>query len=325
MYKRFFGLHSSPFNVNPDPRFLFLTRSAQEALASLTYGIQMQKGFVLLTGEVGTGKTTLINRVLDWLRLRQVATAFIFNSTVNVPQFLDLMTADFGLDCGSMEKSRMLLKLNSWLLERHRAGTTAVLIVDEAQNLSTELLEEIRLLTNLETSTQKLLQIVLSGQPELDEKLKLPQLRQLNQRITLRCRTQTLTEVEIGSYIESRLRIAGATGKIFTQDAAQSVFRHTRGIPRLVNVLCEHSLISAYVDQQHQVRVEIVDRVAHELQMDATASVNGKTGSAEAALVAAEGHKAEAHAGMSAVMNELSLLNERLRELSARTPVKAGD
>jgi type II secretory pathway predicted ATPase ExeA len=326
MYRRFFGLHSNPFNVNPDPRFLFLTRSAQEALASVTYGIQTQKGFVLLTGEVGTGKTTLINRVLAWLRQRKVATAFLFNSTVNVPQFFDLMTADFGIDSGSMEKSRMLLKLNAWLLERHRAGSTAVLVVDEAQNLSTEVLEEIRLLTNLETSTQKLLQIVLSGQPELDEKLKLPQLRQLNQRITLRCHTHALTEPETGSYIESRLRIAGATAKIFLPDAAQSVFRHTNGIPRLVNVLCEHSLISAYVEQQQQVSVKIVDRVAAELEIDATASVSSTPMSAAGGSQNGSGAHHSASSGwgaqpadVAAVMGQLSVLNERIRELSART------
>lgn len=276
MYESFFGLHSSPFNVNPDPRFLFLTRSAQEALASLSYGIRMRKGFVLLTGEVGTGKTTLVNRLLDWLRRQRVATAFIFNPMVNIPQFFDLVMADFGLECGSMEKSRMLLRLNSWLLERHRAGKTTVLVIDEAQNLSTEVLEEVRLLTNLETSSQKLLQIVLSGQPELDQKLKLPQLRQLNQRVTLRCRTQTLSEGEMLGYIELRLRTAGATRPIFSTEAAATVFRHTHGIPRLVNVLCEHSLITAYVNEQQQIGPETVDRVATELEIEATASINIK-------------------------------------------------
>ncbi len=276
MYNAFFGLHSSPFNVNPDPRFLFLTRSAQEALASLSYGIQMRQGFVLLTGEVGTGKTTLLNRLLDWLRRERVTTAFIFNPTVNVPQFFDLVMADFGLGCVSIEKSRMLLRLNTWLLQRHRAGGTTVLLIDEAQNLSTELLEEIRLLTNLETSNQKLLQIVLSGQPELDQKLKLPQLRQLNQRITIRCRTATLSEGEVSSYIESRLRMAGATTRVFSPEAAATVFRHTQGIPRLVNVLCEHSLISAYVDHKEEVGPETVDRIATELEIETTASINLK-------------------------------------------------
>lgn len=314
MYKRFFGLHSSPFNVNPDPRFLFLTRSVSEALASLAYGIEMRKGFVLLTGEVGTGKTTLLNRLLDWLRRQQVATAFIFNSTVNIPQFFDLMTADFGLECGSMEKSRMLLRLNSWLLERHRLGKTTVLVVDEAQNLSTEVLEEIRLLTNLETSTEKLLQIVLSGQPELDERLKLPQLRQLNQRITLRCHTQMLREAEIDTYIELRLRLAGATSRIFLADAKQSVLHHTGGIPRLVNVLCEHSLISAYVDRQRQIGAETTDRVAEELEIDAIAFSNRKiasNGAAPSSEIAVAGARQEASIDMSTVKAQLSLVNDR--------------
>ena len=318
MYNRFFGLHSSPFNVNPDPRFLFLTPSAQEALASLAYGVETRKGFVLLTGEVGTGKTTLLNRLLDWLRRQRVATAFIFNSRLTVPQFFDLMLSDFGLDSGSMEKSRMLMRLNSWLLERHRTKETAVVIVDEAQNLSTDVLEEIRLLTNLETSTEKLLQIVLAGQPELEEKLKLSQMRQLNQRITLRCHTQTLSEAETGSYIQSRLHKAGCTKNIFPPDAARAVFRHTRGIPRLVNVLCEHSLISAYADQQQQVGAEIVERVAKDLEIDATASVNVTPASPF-------NGNGEPSATMSAVLGQLSSLNDQIRELSAKTALKGGD
>ena len=189
MYKEFYGLRANPFNVNPDPRYLFLTRHTEEALACLTYGIQSRKGFVLLTGEVGTGKTTLINKLLEWLRLQQVATAFVFNSRLNMPQFLDYMMADFGIPCDSKAKSQILLRLYNWLLDRYRAGETAVLIVDEAQNLSDEVLEEIRMLTNLETFTEKLLQIVLVGQPELEQKLKQPQLRQLRQRLTLRAKT----------------------------------------------------------------------------------------------------------------------------------------
>jgi len=172
MYKEFYGLRANPFNVNPDPRYLFLTRHTEEALACLTYGIQSRKGFVLLTGEVGTGKTTLINKLLEWLRLQQVATAFIFNSRLNTTQFLDYMMADFGIPCDSKAKSQILLRLYNWLLDRYRAGETAVLIVDEAQNLTEEVLEEIRMLTNLETFTEKLLQIILVGQPELEHKLK---------------------------------------------------------------------------------------------------------------------------------------------------------
>ncbi len=210
MYKEFFGLRANPFNVNPDPRYLFLTRHTEEALACLTYGIQSRKGFVLLTGEVGTGKTTLINKLLEWLRAQQVPTAFIFNSRMNVPQFLDYMMADFGIPCDTRSKSQILLRLYNWLLERYRAGETAVLIVDEAQNLGDEVLEEIRMMTNLETFTEKLLQIVLVGQTELEQKLKQPNLRQLRQRLTLRAKTHPLTLEESKSYIQQRLRIAVA-------------------------------------------------------------------------------------------------------------------
>ena len=210
MYKKFFGLKENPFNVNPDPRYLYLTPNTQEALACLTYGIETRKGFILLTGEVGTGKTTLINKLLEWLHKERVFTAFVFNPRLSVSQFLDFMMADFGIPCESNQKGQMLLKLNQWLLDRYQAGERAVLVVDEAQNLSPQMLEEIRLLTNLETSTEKLLQIVLAGQPELEQKLNQPQLRQLRQRITLRAKTRQLTIEETQGYIQERMRIAGA-------------------------------------------------------------------------------------------------------------------
>ena len=269
MYQKFFGLREGPFNVNPDPRYLFLTRQMQEALAGLTYGIQNRKGFILLTGEVGTGKTTLLNRLLDWLHGQRVSTAFIFNSQMDVNQLFDFIMADFEIPCQSREKSQMLLRLNHWLLERYRSGGTAVLIVDEAQNLSLEVLEEIRLLTNLETSTEKLLQIVLTGQPELEERLKLPQLRQLRQRITLRSRTSPLALEETFGYIAERLRIAGANGEaIFSKEAVQAVHLYSRGIPRVVNLLCEHSMINAYVDHLRPVPAHLVEEVAREFQLD---------------------------------------------------------
>src|SRR6266478_3963293 len=244
MYKEFFGLRANPFNVNPDPRYLFLTRHTEEALACLTYGIQSRKGFVLLTGEVGTGKTTLINKLLEWLRAQQVPTAFIFNSRMNVPQFLDYMMADFGIPCDTRSKSQILLRLYNWLLERYRAGETAVLIVDEAQNLGDEVLEEIRMMTNLETFTEKLLQIVLVGQTELETKLKQANLRQLRQRLTLRAKTHPLTAEESKAYIQQRLRIAGSNGQqIFDQDALALIHRYSAGIPRVVNLICELCLL----------------------------------------------------------------------------------
>ena len=268
MYKEFFGLRANPFNVNPDPRFLFLTRHTEEALACLTYGVQSRKGFVLLTGEVGTGKTTLINKLLEWLRLQQVATAFVFNSRMNVPNFLDYMMADFGIPCESRAKSQILLRLYNWLLDRYRAGETAVLIVDEAQNLADEVLEEIRMLTNLETFTEKLLQIVLVGQPELEQKLKQSHMRQLRQRLTLRAKTYPLSLEETKSYVQQRLRIAGSNGQpIFSPEALVVIHRYSTGIPRVINLICEHCLVSAFVDQQKLIGPAVVEVVAREFDL----------------------------------------------------------
>ena len=268
MYKEFFGLRANPFNVNPDPRYLYLTRHTEEALACLTYGIQSRKGFVLLTGEVGTGKTTLINKLLEWLRLQQVSTAFIFNSRLDTTQFLDFMMADFAIPCDSKSKSQVLQRLYNWLLDRYRAGETAVLIVDEAQNLSDEVLEEIRMLTNLETFTEKLLQIVLVGQPELEQRLKQPQLRQLRQRLTLRAKTHPFNLEETKLYINQRLRIAGSNGdSIFDPEAVAALFRYSLGVPRVINLLCEHCLVSAFVDQKKTVSADIVDAVAKDFDL----------------------------------------------------------
>src|SRR5580692_12263141 len=272
MYKSFFGLKDNPFNVNPDPRFLFLTKETEEALSGLMYGVQNRKGFITLTGEVGTGKTTLINRLLEWLHERRVRTAFLFNSRMNTNQLFDFILAEFGIPCDSSTKSQQLMRLNQWLLERYRDGETTVLIVDEAQNLSYPVLEELRLLTNLETSTDKLLQIVLSGQPELEEKLKLPQLRQLRQRIMLRCKTSPLSKEQTQDYIVERLRIAGADGPvIFSPEAVAMVHKYSVGIPRVINLLCEHSLINAYVEQQRPISAKTVEEVAKEFEFDQVA------------------------------------------------------
>src|SRR6202790_1533685 len=285
MYKKFFGLKENPFNVNPDPRYLFLTPHTQEALACLTYGIETRKGFILLTGEGGTGKTTLINKTLEWLHKERVFTAFVFNPRLSVSQFFDFMMADFGIPCESRQKGQVLQKLNQWLLERYQAGERAVLIVDEAQNLSPQMLEEIRLLTNLETSTEKLLQIVLSGQPELEQKLNQPQLRQLRQRITLRAKTRHLTMEETKGYIHERLRIAGAENTdIFEPGAIEAVYRFARGIPRVTNLLCEHALVSSYVDQRNPVPREVVDEGAHDFELLEVDPASQALAAAEASL-----------------------------------------
>jgi general secretion pathway protein A len=269
MYKSFFGLKENPFNVNPDPRFLYFTKQIEETLTGLMYGIQTRKGFITLTGEVGTGKTTLINRLLDWLHHRRARTAFLFNSRMNTNQLFDFILAEFEISCESKSKSQQLMKLNHWLLDRYRSGETVVLIIDEAQNLSFPVLEEVRLLTNLETSTEKLLQIVLSGQPELEEKLKLPELRQLRQRIMLRCRTAALSKEETVQYVYERLKTAGAGNEpIFSPKALDAIHLYSLGIPRVVNLLCEHSLVNAFAENQRPIDAKIVEDVAREFQLD---------------------------------------------------------
>lgn len=268
MYNKFFGLKESPFNVNPDPRYLYLTHHIQEALACLIYGIQTRRGFVLLTGEVGTGKTTVLNKLLEWCRQERISTAFMFNPRLSEAEFFDFMMADFGITCDSPMKSRALMKLNQWLLEQYQSGNRVVLIVDEAQNLSPQMLEEIRLLTNLETATAKLLQIVIAGQPELEEKVNDPELRQLRQRITLWAKTCPLTLSETHGYIRERLRIAGCSGaEIFGPEAIEAIHRHAGGIPRVTNLLCEHSLITAFVAHCKTVSAKMVEEVARDFDL----------------------------------------------------------
>lgn len=268
MYKTFFKLQTSPFGTSPDPRFLYMMPHTREALACLEYGISARKGFTVLTGEVGTGKTTLLRRALSSFRDRRVSTSFVFNPRLDVIDFLEFVITDFGLIPASRTKSGMLLQLNRWLIERYRMEETCVVVVDEAQNLSWDLLEEIRLLTNLETSSEKLLQIVLSGQPELEEKLRHPSVRQLRQRVSLWCRTQALTDAQTHAYVAERLRIAGASWPLFSNTALDLIHRYSRGIPRLINLVCEHALIVAYVEQARQVTNNMVEGVAVELELE---------------------------------------------------------
>ena len=268
MYKGFFNLKNDPFGSSPDPRFMYMMPHTREALACLEYGISARKGFTVLTGEVGTGKTTLLRRALSSFSNRRVSTAFVFNPRLDVLDFLEFVMTDFGIAPATRTKSGMLLQLNRWLIERFRMEETCVVVVDEAQNLSWELLEEIRLLTNLETSSEKLLQIVLSGQPELEEKLRHPSVRQLRQRVSLWCRTQALTDSQTHAYVAERLRIAGATWQLFSPEALDLVHRYSRGIPRIINLLCEHALIVGYVEQVQEITPTIVEGVAMELELE---------------------------------------------------------
>ena len=267
MYKHFFGLHALPFQSSPDPRFLCMTPRTREVLACLQYGIAERKGFVVMTGEVGTGKTTLLKSVLSWFPDHLVSTSFVFNPRLDVLDFLEFVLTDFGIPPRERTKSAMLIQLNRWLIDRFRENALCVIVVDEAQNLSPDLLEEIRLLTNLETSAEKMVQIILSGQPELEEMLRLPSLRQLRQRIALWCHTQQLQPQETEVYITERLRIAGAKGPIFAPEAIERIHHYSRGIPRLVNLACEHSMITAYVEQVKPIPAWIVETVAVDLDL----------------------------------------------------------
>ena len=268
MYRSFFGLRVLPFGASPDPRFLYMIPRIREALACLQYGIAARKGFVVMTGEVGTGKTTLLKTVLSSFTKDRVSTAFVFNPRLDVLDFLEFVLTDFGIPPKTRTKSGMLLQLNRWLIDRFRNQELCAIVVDEAQNLSWELLEEIRLLTNLETSSEKLVQIVLSGQPELEEKLRNPSVRQLRQRISMWCKTYPLSSEETQAYIAERLRIAGARQPVLSPEAVQLVHRYSKGIPRLINLLCEHAMISAYVEQIKPIPARIVESVSTELDLD---------------------------------------------------------
>jgi general secretion pathway protein A len=272
MYKAFFHLAHNPFELTPDPVFLFSTRRHNEALAALYYGVRRHKGFVVVTGEVGTGKTLLLRCLLALLKQSEdVAYAYLFNTRLSPTEFLQYVLADFGQPASGKNKAELLLDLSQFLISRGSQKLTTVLIVDEAHHLSAEILEEIRLLTNLETAEDKLLQVILVGQPELDEKLDSIGLRQLKQRIALRARLDSLDWNETKGYIERRLQVAGTTSEastLFPGESVAAVYRHSSGCPRLINTLCENALITAYARQMETVTPGIVEEVARDFRLD---------------------------------------------------------
>jgi general secretion pathway protein A len=267
MYAEFYGLTRPPFEMTPDPTFLFLGEAHREGLATLVYGVQARKGFVMLTGEVGTGKTTLLHSLLGQLDA-STASAYIFNPRLEPLDFFRLLFDEFGIERECNTKAEYLLALNHFLIERLEKDETALLIIDEAQNLSPEMLEEVRLLSNLETPSSKLLQIMLVGQPELGEMLESSDLRQLRQRIVLRHHLRPFDDREMEAYIDERLRLAGYTGKgLFRRSARRRIFAVTGGVPRLVNVVCDSALLAGFAAERESIDGGVIDDVARDLRL----------------------------------------------------------
>ena len=274
MYKAFFGLTSTPFNLSPDPSFLYRSAQHEEALASLVYGVQSRKGFIVLTGEVGTGKTTMLECLRDHLTAHHTPFAFLFNSRLTPEQFFEMVAYDLDLNCARTSKTEVLFALNSMLIQRANQHMTTVLIVDEAQNLGWDVLEEIRLLGNLETRRGKMLQIILSGQPELDRKLEQPDYRQLKQRIALRCHLRPFTAVETTQYIASRLARAGMKQQtVFPPDVLAEIHRRTLGIPRLINSVCDNVMLTSFAMESKQADLGMLDEVSRDLHLEWPGSI----------------------------------------------------
>ena len=291
MYKQFFGLSKNPFEISPDPFFYHATPRHNEALANLHYGVGRRKGFIVITGEVGTGKTLLVRCLLAELRKNNIAFGYVFNPLLSTTEFFQYIMADLGLQYSGRSKTEMLLDLNRFLIQRHARGLITALVVDEAQALPPELLEEIRLLTNLETSQQKLLQIVLMGQPELEGILDSPNLRQLKQRVSLRCQLLALDEEQTRSYILSRLERAGAKSDpaIFDDEALAKVFEYSRGIPRVINNLCENAMVNAFAREIHMVTPDMISEVAADFRLGTSVSI--PEDSAEGTAIPAENNE----------------------------------
>jgi general secretion pathway protein A len=277
VYNSYFGFLESPFSVTPDPRFFYTNPTYLEVDASLRYGIEAKKGFIVVTGEVGTGKTTLLRKLLRSFETT-VRSVFIFNTHLSFPELLQVALHDLGLASKDFSKVRMLEDLNGYLIKQIQQGHTVAMLIDEAQDLSVEALEDLRLLSNLETDQQKLLQIVLMGQPELDAKLDQPALRQLKHRVAIHSRLAPLKHEEVNSYIDFRLRMAGYEGTaLFHREAIQQIAFYSKGIPRLVNIICDNALVIAYAESRKIVSIDIIKQVARDLRIDSQLQATAAT------------------------------------------------
>jgi general secretion pathway protein A len=320
MYKSFYKLKRNPFEITPDPSFLFPTRRHNEALASLYYGVRRHKGFVVLTGEVGTGKTLVLRCLLQLFKQNNdVAYAYIFNGRLSPVEFLQYVASDFGLAASGRNKGELLLDLGSHVIARAQKKLTTVLVVDEAHHLSADILEEIRLLTNLETAHDKLLQILLVGQPELDDKLDSIGLRQLKQRIALRSRLEPLDPSETRGYIERRLQLAGADNteqRLFPVETIACIYQHSRGIPRLINTVCENALIGGYARQMHSITTDIIEDIAVDFRLGVVHQPH-----AERPKEKEVEDPTDLRLAAKTLLDLHSFLQKPLRELEERAPV----
>ena len=268
MYKKYFGLRESPFNVTPDPRFIFFSRKHLDAFSCLHYGIESRRGFIQITGEIGTGKTTLCRAILERFK-SNTHTALVLNPMLSDVLLLQTIVEDFGIQIAGHTKKDCFDGLNRFLLDEFHKGFNCVLIIDEAQNLTPETLEQIRLISNLETNSEKLIQIVLVGQPELRQLLDAPSLAQLRQRIAIRYHLTALDLNEVEEYISHRLTVAGfgkRTQNLFSYGAIEFIYRHSKGVPRLINTLCDVSLLGAYARSTRLVTLELVEEAYQEIE-----------------------------------------------------------
>lgn len=312
MYEAFFNLRKKPFELIPDPDFIYLSRSHKKALTYLDYGIRERVGFILLTGEVGSGKTTLIRDLLK-KRYERVVLAKVFNTRVNSEQLLAMINDDFGLSVAGKDKVTLIRDLNDFLLEQYAAGNHPMLIIDEAQNLAADLLEEVRMLSNLESSHGKLLQIVLVGQPELRETLAAPELLQLRQRISINCHLKALSLEEMAEYIRHRMTVAGnSDALVFPAGTLELIYQYSRGIPRLVNIICDFLMLSAFAEESTEASLEMARDVLGDLEFEQHFWGDGKSGTRPKETEAVPSEH-EAVEGLSQVLKEVSATLTLLR------------
>jgi general secretion pathway protein A len=269
MYNAYFGFSASPFSLSPDPAFLYRSTQHEEALANLIYGVQSRKGFVVLTGEVGTGKTTMLECLRDFLDSQLTEFAFIFNSRITSDQFFEMIAYDLDLQCQRTSKTEVLFALNSLVVQQADQNRTTVLIIDEAHNLEWEVLEEVRLLGNMENRRGKLIQVILAGQPELDRKLDAPNLRQLKQRIVLRCHLDPFSEADTADYLKSRMEKAGlANQTVFPPALLAEIHARSQGIPRVINAVCDNLLLTCFALEAKVATLEMLEEVSRDMRLE---------------------------------------------------------